>query len=175
MLRALINNNLDPDQRLLESNFVVKDRKNQGKNLHNFTRGSKKNTLSGEELRKSLERVCEGLTFESETDADIEPFFFPTENRRLEDAVIETFKLPEKSYKQVDASYFFSRLTVDRPWHSEEEISRRKAFREIEELLSNNLDRLTCLRFGSVRVRIFVAGLDREGNAVGITTLSVET
>jgi hypothetical protein len=127
-------------------------------------------------LTERIARTCEGLTYVSETDAAV-TLFGP--------AVIEEFSAERiadaagvsatHDVETSPAAAFFARLTNRKDWFGDAENEKAKRFGELYKLLSEHLRDLTVFRFGAVRIDIVVAGIDSEGNTVGIRTFAVET
>jgi hypothetical protein len=137
---------------------------------------SGQNELSGEDLAREIEQLSAGLVYISETDAPIIPFT----GGKAEEVTVESIRpigkfAPGERAETRSFDDFFARLTRDEEWHNENDRVRVHRFKALEELLRNNLRDLKVFRIGSVRIDVYVAGLDRNGNLAGIKTKAVET
>lgn len=125
----------------------------------------------------SLEKAIMDLTFMSETDAEIHPFFVANELPEMPVSLLLT-TVGRPSDSQVDQrgfDEFFDRLT--RVYENSNEAAKAAAagFAELRELLRSNLTGLCVFKFGSIRLDVLIVGFDPEGNVRGIRTTAVET
>jgi len=79
------------------------------------------------------------------------------------------------AYSEVPFDDFFARLTRTEDWHTPIQKRTAKKFRLLKNLLRANLRDVCVLRFGKIRIDIFVTGLDENGDLAGIRTRAVET
>lgn len=126
-------------------------------------------------LFREIEEACKGLIYISETDAQVTAFdggiAVPDGKTILPHAgVADDQNVEERSF-----SDFFSRLTLVREWHGDAETQRVKKFLELQKLLEENLNDLKVYRVGSIRLAIFVVGVDKNGYLMGVRTSAVET
>lgn len=132
--------------------------------------------LSGKRLVKAIEKVVEGLTFMSETDAPVTAFsgaaregLSETEIRRLtgvpEDVPVEFRRFED----------FFRRTVEVHEWSDDRARESAARFAALRSLLSENLGGLVCFRAGRIRIAVYVIGIDKKGNIAGIRTEAVET
>lgn len=125
-------------------------------------------------LLKKITDATEGLVYISETDAAVKPFAA----RRLHiHDIREAIELEagDRSIAEFSVREFFSRLTTVRDHFGPVENERARRFAELETLLRHNLRDLSGFRVGRIQVDLFIVGLDREENVIGITTKAVET
>lgn len=124
-----------------------------------------------------LRNVTRDLVYISETDAPLKPF-------RIVGAVGSDIAQEVNSFADIPAGThsecasfedLFARLTRKYDGADDETNRRADRFRGLYELLRAELSDLTVLRFGRIRIRIFVAGRTREGAIAGFETESVET
>lgn len=133
-----------------------------------------KNTLKGEALREVLEKVCNGLVYVSESDAEIRAILV----ERGGSLSLEGFIKRSSSSDMIEtrpAADFFAGLTADRPWHGDTQRERVGQFRELARIFFDNTREQRMFRVGKIRVEIFVVGYDSKGNIAGIRTEAVET
>lgn len=132
--------------------------------------------LTGKLLERAIAEACDGLVYISETDAPIEPVLFrsPKKKTPLEAVAGELgTKTGDLDLQPVDT--FFDKLTRSRDWHGEKERKRVRSFRKLRDTLGANLNELSVIRAGKIRIRIFVVGFDADMNVAGIATTAVET
>lgn len=132
--------------------------------------------LTSNNLTDLLRKHSEGLVYVSETDAPvkvIEPFptagDFNAEICRLNG--IES----DQPVVEQDFSELFNRLCSRQDWHSPEQAARAERFLKIRQLLEDNLEDIKVMRFGRIRIHIFVFGTSVDGAVAGVKTFAVET
>lgn len=128
-------------------------------------------------VTETLKQAAEGLLFPSETDAPLEPFFWPQENNSPLNADMVTSlagvaaDIPIKSTK---LATFFRPATKAEEWHNEEERAQAARFQELVKTLKDTLDDVNVFRVGETRIDVYVVG-KVEGGYAGLKTLVVET
>jgi len=127
-------------------------------------------------FKDELSNACKGLVFISETDADVEPYLGSMSDEISKAAFLDELGLqPETTIDETPFDLFFDRLTLARDWHGSTERRRTEMFAKLKEVLEDNLDGLRVFRIGTIRIDIYVIGLDSEGRVTGIKTSAVET
>jgi hypothetical protein len=125
-----------------------------------------------------IKNACEGLTYISETDAPVEFFnggsmASPDADSLLQflnsstDVITRSEPITESS----DIDQFFQRYLRDRSRKN----PANRAFRRLRSTLNSELDELTLIRIGRVRIAIYILGKDAQGRVMGIQTKAVET
>jgi hypothetical protein len=104
---------------------------------------------------KELENLLDGLTYRSETDA---PF-----------AV-----LTEADLQDIDFDCFFAQLTAKQDWHEQRVSETVERFEKLRNYIVKNLTNVRISKFGAVEKLIIIAGRDRDGKEIYITTRAVE-
>lgn len=127
-------------------------------------------------LSEQIVEIAAGLTFMSETDAEIIPF----DGREMESLTKTEFlsqinktndiKIEEKSFSE-----FFAPLIKFQNWFGEEERKTTEKFIRLKELLQQNLIQKKVFRIGKKEIDIYVVGLDKDNILRGIQTKAVET
>lgn len=135
-----------------------------------------KKKLQLQNLSEQIAEIVAGLTYTSETDAEIIPF----EGQEIEDLTKASFllqinktndiKIEEKSFNQ-----FFAPLTKFQDWFGEEERKTTEKFIRLKELLQQNLIQKKVFRIGKKEIDVYVVGLDKDNFVCGIQTKAVET
>lgn len=120
-----------------------------------------------------LKRLTDGLTYMSESDYPVEPFFMEGRGRKS----LKASDLPtsEKPVKQVDFDRFFEAATAEADWHGPEEQRAVKRFQALVKFLKERLTGVKVYKAGKVEKDVFVAGRTAEGDFAGVSTKVVET
>lgn len=131
---------------------------------------------TGKALLKALESASGELIYISETDSPFLTFAGRKVNEvSSAEIVSQTNDLKGCEIEQRSFDEFFDRLTNTRDWFGPEEIKRARRFENLRAIMENNLTDLKVYRFGRIRIRIYVVGLDADNNLLGIKTEAVET
>jgi hypothetical protein len=133
-------------------------------------------TIKGEEAVESLRRLSQGLFFPSETDAPIEPFFWPNENAEALSVEVVAKHLGENptAIKTQSLTAFFKPLVTDQAWHNEAEKVEVKRFEALRDAVKSNLSNAKVFRVGKVEIAVYIVGNVADGLA-GLKTDIVET
>jgi hypothetical protein len=106
---------------------------------------------------QALKKVSQGLLFQSEADAPLEPFEWPGEQGKPHKArVLQLTGRPANTLvtmKSPDA--FFWDATAEQDWHDEEEKAQVQRFRQLVQAIKDNLR----------DVKVFVVGKGAEKDA----------
>ena len=127
-------------------------------------------------LSADLDAACDGLVYISETDAPVRPFF--RERGTAGGSATAQEKLESETAmacRRTDVDEFFGRLIRTEEWHTPAQRLNAEKFRLLKDLLVSRLSDLGVYKCGTIRVKIFVVGNDRDGNIAGIETEAVET
>jgi hypothetical protein len=127
--------------------------------------------FKGKKLLTKIGVLTRGLTYISETDADIKP----VDAGRADAVDVSPFVGRTETFEKLSSKDFFQRLTSERDWFGLKEKQKARRFAELEKLLEQNLDDLTVFKIGRVQIEIYVVGLDTDGNLIGIKMNAVET
>ena len=127
------------------------------------------------ELAEQIAETVAGLTYISETDAEIKPFRgsrvdFVTAETLLRQIGKTDVKIEERSFDE-----FFAPLVKTQKWFGEEERKMTEKFIRLKGLLKEKLIEKKVFRIGKKEIDIFVVGLDAENVLCGIQTKAVET
>lgn len=132
--------------------------------------------LSTMALRERIAAACVGMVFISETDSPFTPIFCGKGSGGVSDRL--EHKFPELLGAKLEISSFddlFRRLTAVHDWFGDAERHRAAKAKEMETIFREELTELTVASFGSIQVQIFVVGIDRTDNLLGVRTFAVET
>jgi len=127
-------------------------------------------------LADKLKKAAEGLSYMSETDAEISPFAGgKAEVVTKEEVLTQTKNAIDSPVEERGFAEFFARLTEIQDWFGEEEKETAQKFLNLKELLEKNLKDLKVFKIGKVQLDVYVVGLDAEGKLTGFKTKAVET
>ena len=121
-----------------------------------------------------LKKLTRGLSFKSESDHPVKPFFAEGKGRKSLKAS-DLSKLPARP---VDFDSFFATATADEDWHEAEEKESARRFRELVDALKSNLTDIKVYKVGKAsgaEFEVYVVGRTPDGDFAGVTTKVVET
>lgn len=131
---------------------------------------------STEHLLESISSIASGLFYISETDAAVEAFTAGKFSGDLRGDVLKFSETESGARVQlVEFETFFSKLSAKQEWHTPAQSERAEKFRRLGEFLKSELKDPVVVRIGEIRIGIFVAGIDCNGNVSGVKTFAVET
>lgn len=134
----------------------------------------KKNT----KILKFAEQIAEtvaGLTYMSETDAEIKPFRGEQADSVTAETLLKQIGKTDVKIEEISFDEFFAPLIKIQNWFGEEERKMTEKFVRLKNLLKENLIEKKVFRLGKKEIDIFVVGLDAENVLSGIQTKAVET
>src|SRR3982750_2966382 len=135
---------------------------------------STENSPEKKPLEARIEKACRGLTYMSETDSPVEAFHAGKADRLSREAIVKAIGAdPATPVAEANADEFFSRLTKVNGWYAAGQIKNTERFAKLWRLLRSELTDLHVYRVGSIRIEIFVVGLDPERNIFGIKRIPV--
>jgi Nuclease A inhibitor-like protein len=128
------------------------------------------------DFKTNLTNACRGLTFISETDAEIDPVFGGQTDSSSNAAMLAAVGAPDKKpIEEADPDRFFSRLTTHEEWFDAREKINANGFAKLESILRTELRDLKILRLGKIMIDIYMIGIDTDGNVAGAKTKAIET
>lgn len=123
-----------------------------------------------------LRAACDGLIYTSETDSPVAAFAgSKTSVINRESILRQAGRKSEEQIEEIGFAEFFDRLTVEKHWFGAREISMAQKFFELEKLFEENLHDNKVFRVGRIQLDIYVVGIDKTGQLIGVTTKAVET
>lgn len=114
----------------------------------------------------ALAKASEGLLYPSETDAPFEPFRWPATGSELSPAQVARLAHKKGTVEEVPAADFFAELT------SGDDGDR---FQALQAAICESLTHICVFRIGKTKIHIYLVGQDKQGDWVGLHTVSVET
>jgi len=131
---------------------------------------------------KALRQAATGLLFPSETDAPLEPFFWPDavkpngENEALTAEGLATLAgVPlDTPIKTVKLESFFRPALKEEEWHNAEERAQAAKFQGLVKTLKATLTDVKVFRVGETSIDVYIVG-KVEGGFAGLRTTVVET
>jgi hypothetical protein len=125
---------------------------------------------------KELGKMCEGLMYISETDAEFTVFVGSKNNHLTKETILsETNSSPNVAIEEQMFDEFFLRLTTVKDWFGAIEKKYAERFSELQKTLKSNLKDLKVFRLGKIKIDIYIVGIDSENNLIGLKTNAVET
>lgn len=124
-------------------------------------------------ITAKLKSLTQGLTYQSESDFPVKPFFMKGGDKRAlkaSDVVGE-----KKPVKQIDFDEFFRPVTDEQDWYGPEETKTAKRFQELVQSLRDNLTDIKVFKAGKVKMDVYVVGRTAAGDFAGVSTTVVET
>lgn len=132
--------------------------------------------VKDQDLNKLISEAVAGLTYMSETDAEILPFAGQkTDSVTKENLLHQIGKSNDLKIEEKDFSEFFEPLLKIQKWFGEDERKMTENFAKLKDLLQHNLIQKKVFRIGKKEIDIYVVGLDAENILRGIQTKAVET
>jgi hypothetical protein len=129
------------------------------------------------DILTTLREARAGLLFPSETDAPLEPFFWPAPNP----APLTAQALPpfagvaaDAPIKVVKLAAFFRPATYEEEWMNAEERVEVQRFQELVKTLQSILEDVNVFKIGTTDITVFIVG-QVEGGYAGLKTHVVET
>jgi hypothetical protein len=129
---------------------------------------------------EELQRAAGGLMFPSETDAALEPFFWPVQDSKnmsafTSDQLVSMASIPaDAPIKMVKLDTFFRPVLKEEDWHNDEEKAEVKRFQELVKTIKETLSDVKVFRAGETNATVYVVG-KVEGGYAGLKTNVVET
>jgi len=127
-------------------------------------------------FERSLADLCDGLTYVSETDAPVEPFFGGQVEVFSAASLAKALGVDTDSDIEVlEPEKFFDHVTAKRPWFTDIEAERAERFANLEDFLRTELRYLRLVRTGKIQIVIYIVGQTSDGTLAGVRTHAVET
>jgi hypothetical protein len=125
---------------------------------------------------QALKAASQGLLFQSETDAPLEPFEWPGEQGKPEKArVLELANLlPNTPVKTKSVDAFFKQATKEQSWHDDEEKAEVQRFKQLVQMLKQSLSDVKVFQAGKGESDVYIVGRTESGWA-GLKTKVVQT
>lgn len=129
-----------------------------------------------ENLTKKISDIVAGLTYPSESDAEIKVFSGqPADSVTIERFLLQIGKTKDIKVETKQFDDFFAPLIKIQKWYGEDERKMTEKFTQLKVLLKENLIQKKVFRLGKIDIEIYVLGLDKDNILRGIQTHSVET
>lgn len=127
-----------------------------------------------EDLLAEITKLVAGLTYISETDADVQPLNGgAVTNDDITSAIAAIDS--RQPVEDVDVASFFSRLTTQQDWFGAAEKKRAERFARLQRFIEENLRGIKVLKVGRVQKTIYVLGISPNKNLLGVKMDAVET
>ena len=127
-------------------------------------------------ITAQLTQASEGLLFPSESDAPFEVVRWKAEGQLTPATLLQlTGHSPNAPVQVVDFDKFFAIATQEEDWHDEDEREAVQRFRQLVNVLKENLSQLQVYRVGQRSIDAYIIGVTPAGDWVGLSTQVVET
>lgn len=133
-------------------------------------------------LQDKLTEAVKDLYYISETDAPFEPFTWKPETGaeafsevKADDVLRLSENAPETPVREQSLADFFRFPATEQDWHTDEDKETVKRYQKLKELLESNLKNPKVFKIGEVEIKVYIVGVDEEGNLTGVKTEAVET
>lgn len=127
-------------------------------------------------IESTLGQAAAGLTFTSETDAPLTPFFWPGPQASvsIENVTRGASLPPESRIEQQSLDDFLAPVVAQQDWQDEDERASARGFQALAEVLKQSLRDVWVFRVGKVSIDVYIVG-QVEGGLAGLQTKVVET
>jgi hypothetical protein len=129
-------------------------------------------------LADRLRRATDGLVYQSESDAPVEPFFMTgwTGTDVTGEAIVAFTKHDSATpVAEVPFDDFFADLVEVQDWYGDEERATARRYRRLVRLLKGALSDLKVFKVGERNLDVYVVGRTESGEFAGVATKAVET
>lgn len=131
-------------------------------------------TAPAHSLNERLKALTSNLSFQSESDHPVKPFFAKGAGRKA----LKAADLSQQPARQVGFDDFFANATAEEDWHGPEERESVRRYRELVDALKSGLADLKVYKVGKAsgaEFEVYVVGRTPDGDFAGVTTKVVET
>ena len=135
----------------------------------------KENLPIVKDLNQQIAETVAGLTYLSETDAEIAVFVGLKADTITAENLLTQIGNADHKVEEKDFDEFFEPLIKTQNWFGEDERKMTEKFVVLKDLLQQNLINKKVFRIGKIDIDIYVVGLDKDNILRGIQTKAVET
>lgn len=124
-----------------------------------------------------LEQAIQGLLYMSETDAPFEIIHWPDGTASLDAKQVLRLSghKPKDPVRITSVDDFFKPLTDYQAWFGAAEKETAQKYRNLHEVIQQNLTDTKVFRVGKIQIDIFIVGKSDQGDWAGVKTRAVET
>jgi hypothetical protein len=131
---------------------------------------------TNDSIAEALRLATANLYYMSETDAAFEVIDPIHSDGDAAESLRKHFDIGSSEPTAIQSfAEFFNRLCAKQDWHDAGQAANVDRYLRLREVFEGGLTDLQVIRFGSVRVSLFVVGKCSDGRIAGVKTLSVET
>lgn len=129
------------------------------------------------QIKQILTEASKDLLFPSESDYPFEYVEWDTGGKKLTKKLIRqlTHKKTNDPVKSVSLDDFFSNVTEIKDWYGEQEKANAERFRQLQEVLKNNLANIRVFKVGKIEIDAYMIGTTQDGKCAGLSTKLIET
>lgn len=129
-----------------------------------------------EDFYKKLELAIKGLNYISETDSEFFPFIGETSEFINQEILLKQINADlNEQVEEREFEEFFERLIRMQDWFDDAHRKMAENFLYLKNLLKENLKDIKVYKVGRIQIDIYIVGLDRECNLIGVHTKAIET
>lgn len=121
-----------------------------------------------------ITKLTKGLTYISESDADVQPFSGGAVTNDDVAAAVKAIDQREPT-EEISFDNFFGPLAAQQDWYGKDENKRAERFARLKRLIEENLRGIKVLKLGHIQKTIYVAGITTNNNLLGVKMDAVET
>jgi hypothetical protein len=129
------------------------------------------------QIKEILSAAAKDLLYPSESDYPFEYVEWNMEGKRLTKKLIRqlTNKKETAPIKSLSLDEFFSPVTEIKDWYGEEEKAATERFRQLKNVLENNLSNIRVFKAGKIEIEAYIIGKTKDGKCAGLSTKVIET
>ena len=131
--------------------------------------------MNDKELIDQFKSASDGLLWHSESDYPFETVYWENVSDIKSLQLLLTNCTSETTIETLDKDSFFKRVTEEKDWYNDEEMTECKRYQELVNLLQTHLTDIKVYRVGEVEVNCYILGKTEQGAIAGLFTISVET
>jgi Nuclease A inhibitor-like protein len=133
--------------------------------------------MSSADAIAALTTASRGLLYPSESDEPFTTFTWKeAEGELTKEKLLKRAHKPVSSrVQEVPLQDFFRDLTTAQDWHGEAEKATVEKYRNLLEVIRQNLSGVKVFKVGATKVEVFIVGKTDEAGWAGLTTTAVET
>ncbi|HKP72895.1 MAG TPA: nuclease A inhibitor family protein [Pyrinomonadaceae bacterium] len=131
---------------------------------------------SDDELQRELIAAIDGLLFMSESDHPFEVVKWSSPDRLSPEHLRrEAGRDADSPVEEISAEEFFRPAAGEQDWKNGAELAAARKYQRLHRLLAENLADVKVYRVGERKINVYVIGLTKEGNLMGVATQAIET
>ncbi|HLO88842.1 MAG TPA: nuclease A inhibitor family protein [Nostocaceae cyanobacterium] len=126
-------------------------------------------------ITQKLQQASDGLLFISESESPFQVIFWEKNAPATLEKILELTGSPGLPIEVVDLDYLFRNCAVEKDWHDDVQKAEVAKFKQLVEVINNNLTDVKVYRIGRINIDAYIVGETATGDLVGLVTKLVET